>query len=185
MKVKQEKIRVCGIYKFTNPIGQVYIGKSVNIYSRLASHKTTKACTKLGYSIRVYGFENHKFEIVEECEESVLFERERFWQDHFEVVNPRKGLNGNLVMSGDIPGQMFLEHRFWHNKEAISYEYIDYELTHENINYFVEGVVEIMPFKKLFFSNDIKINGTSIRSWMPNYKRIEINKVITDKINSI
>jgi group I intron endonuclease len=86
-----------GIYKLQNPIGQIYIGSSNNISKRL-NHYKSKNCklqTKLYYSICEYGYENHVLTIIEECEIDQLKERERYWQDYYDVLN--KGLNCMLV----------------------------------------------------------------------------------------
>jgi len=173
-----------GIYKITNPIGQVYIGKSTDIEKRIYSHKITVSYAKLGYSIRLYGAENHTYEIIEECEHSLLTKQERYWQDFYEVLIPKKGLNGVLTYHPDGKEQIEKEHKYWRNYEAIGYEYIDYELNHENINYLVEGVVEIMKDSKLFFLNEVKINGTNISNWMHKSKKQELNEVITNKLNN-
>lgn len=57
-----------GIYKITNPVDEVYIGKSTNIESRINHHKLKSSNKLLRKSIETYGFENHKIEIICECE---------------------------------------------------------------------------------------------------------------------
>lgn len=177
--------QISGIYKITNPIGQVYIGQSRNVKSRIYSHKKTISYSKLGHSIRLYGAKNHLFEIIEECDVSLLTRQERYWQDFYEVLVPKKGLNGNLIYHPNGKEKIESEHKYWRNYDAIGYEYIDYELYHENINYLVEGVVEIMKDSKLFFLNEVKINGTNISSWMHKSKKQELNEIITNKINQL
>lgn len=82
--------RAIGIYKITSPSNRVYVGQSVDIKSRWRSHKLSKG--KIGNSFSKYGFENHIFEIIEECNIESLNERERYWQDFYDVLGP-KGLN--------------------------------------------------------------------------------------------
>jgi GIY-YIG catalytic domain len=58
---------VFGIYKVTNPIGEVYIGQSNNIERRWEEHKNTagEADHKFYKSIKQYGAGYHRFEILE------------------------------------------------------------------------------------------------------------------------
>jgi len=57
-----------GIYKITNPTGKVYIGQSWNINKRKVfySNLLCKRQVKIYNSLKKYGWENHKFEIVHE-----------------------------------------------------------------------------------------------------------------------
>lgn len=95
-----------GIYKITNPTGRVYIGQSVNLkkrrreYSRLQSCKTQ---TRLYRSLLKYGFSEHIFEVIEECNVEDLNTRERHWQDFYDVVGP-SGLNLRLTQTDDKSG---------------------------------------------------------------------------------
>lgn len=76
-----------GIYKITNMInGKVYIGQSVNIKKRFAAHKSAAFNPKnkhynypLYRAIRKYGIENFSFEVIEECNEENLNDREIFY----------------------------------------------------------------------------------------------------------
>ena len=71
-----------GIYKITNPKGKIYVGKSKNILSRFNSYYKIQHCKqqrKLYNSLKKYGPENHIFEILEECDLSVINEREIYW----------------------------------------------------------------------------------------------------------
>lgn len=82
-----------GIYKITSPTGKIYIGQSSNIESRRGDYRRGWCHKgKLKSSIKKYGFENHIFEVLEECEIENLNERERFYQEQFEVLGPN-GLN--------------------------------------------------------------------------------------------
>lgn len=101
---------VCGIYKITSPSGRVYIGQSKNILKYRESHYRRGECEsqpKLCNSINKYGFENHIFEIIEECEFEQLNIRERFWQDHYDVLNG--GLNCVLTSTEDLKAEMSQE----------------------------------------------------------------------------
>ena len=55
-----------GIYKITSPSGKIYIGQSSNINRRMIEHKYNSKTKnlKLYSSIRKYGLENHKIEVI-------------------------------------------------------------------------------------------------------------------------
>jgi group I intron endonuclease len=82
-----------GIYKIINPKNKVYIGQSIDIEERLKQYKRLNCPfqTKLLNSLKKYGIDNHKFEIIEECSPENLNERERYWQDYYNVLE--EGLN--------------------------------------------------------------------------------------------
>lgn len=89
-----------GIYKITNPKGKVYIGKSKNIEKRFKFYKNIENCKqqrKLYYSLLKYGYNNHKFEIIEECPTEHLNEKEIYWIKRMNCIYV--GLN--LTEGGD------------------------------------------------------------------------------------
>lgn len=63
---------ICGIYKITSPNGKVYIGQSRNILIRWRDHiRDKKAKSRVFYSIRKYGADAHKFEIIHELPKDI------------------------------------------------------------------------------------------------------------------
>jgi len=89
-----------GIYRITNPKGKIYVGKSINIEKRFKSYRilsSFKTQRKLYNSIKLYGIDNHKFEIIEECNEELLNTREIYWIKKLQAIS--KGLN--LTKGGD------------------------------------------------------------------------------------
>ncbi len=97
-----------GIYKITNPKGKIYIGESKNIKKRFQLYKGyfCQKQSKLYNSLRKYGYINHKFEIIEYCDINNLPERERYWQDFYDVLNRKKGLNCMLTPTFDKKQQL-------------------------------------------------------------------------------
>lgn len=89
-----------------NPKGKIYIGQSIDIDKRFATHKNIKINnhTHIHRSISKYGADNHEFSIIEECEISELNMRERYWQDYYEVL--RHGLNSKLTETDDKSGEL-------------------------------------------------------------------------------
>lgn len=106
--------KITGIYKITSPAGKVYIGKSKNINQRKNDYKSSvekvKSQVRLYNSINKYGWENHTFEIIEECEVVELYCRERYWQDFYEVIG-KNGLNCLLTKCEEHPAEISEETR--------------------------------------------------------------------------
>lgn len=100
-----------GIYKITSPSGKIYIGQSVDIKKRKREYVGLhcKGQTKLYNSLVKYGFYEHIFEIIEQCTIEQLNERERYWQDFYNVVEG--GLNQRLTKTTDRSGQCSQEVR--------------------------------------------------------------------------
>lgn len=99
---------ICGIYKITNLInGKVYIGQSIDIKRRWNQHKKigrnlskdkySKEYDKVLYrAMRKYGIDSFEFSIIEECDESILYEREQYWISFYESTTADdKGYNLN------------------------------------------------------------------------------------------
>ena len=53
-------------------------------------------------SLVKHGVESHTFEVIEECSIDLLNERERYWQDFYDVLG-KNGLNCNLVSTSNSP----------------------------------------------------------------------------------
>ena len=91
-----------GIYKITNPTNKVYIGQSINIERRFKNYKSisqTRGQVMLHNSFKKHGVNNHTFEIIEECIVESLNERERYWQEFYNVLEG--GLNCLLTDTKD------------------------------------------------------------------------------------
>lgn len=95
----------CGIYKIENLInGKIYIGQSVDIEYRFKNHKSESFNPKsnaydtaIHRAIRKYGVDNFSFEIIEECEQDQLHEREIYWIDYYNSF----GNGYNLTNGGE------------------------------------------------------------------------------------
>ena len=94
------------IYKITNPLGKHYIGQTVDFNRRKQAYHnlTCEGQVKLHRSLKKYGYENHKFEVLETCSKSLANERERYYQEKYEVIE--NGLNLKLTRSGDKSGKL-------------------------------------------------------------------------------
>jgi len=109
-----------GIYKITSPTGKVYIGQSINIEKRFEHYKyvnSIKGQPKLYYSFKKYGYKNHIFEILEECQIKQLNEQEIYWGLYFNVIN--EGLNCKLGNQNSIISK---ETRLKMSKKVFQYD---------------------------------------------------------------
>lgn len=93
--------KIIGIYKITNPNNQIYIGQSINIIRRKYqySKKQCKRQYKIYNSINKYGWENHTFEIIKECNINDLNKFEELYIKQYNSFNTPHGLN--LTSGGD------------------------------------------------------------------------------------
>lgn len=101
-----------GIYKITSPTGRVYIGQSVDVENRFREYKRLKCKSqvRLYRSLKKYGVEKHIFEIIEECDFKKLNERERHWQDYYDVLS-KNGLNCVKQKTDILPSVVSYETR--------------------------------------------------------------------------
>ena len=89
-----------GIYLVTNKLnGHQYVGQSVNIKRRWMKHKCPSSITNdriINKAYRKYGFDNFDYQVIEECSEEMLDEREKYWINNLNpVYNMNEGGTGN------------------------------------------------------------------------------------------
>jgi len=90
------------IYKITSPSGKIYVGKTYDINKRLSDYRYKRFNSKKSIirdSVNKYGWDNHIFEVIEECDESLLNEREIFWIKELDTYLTPNGMN--LTKGGD------------------------------------------------------------------------------------
>lgn len=96
------------IYKITNLINnQMYIGQTIKSRptDRYSQHKydathldKAKSISYLHRAMNAYGFDNFKFEIIEEIDNQLLNEREQYWISFYNTLIP----NGyNMTIGGE------------------------------------------------------------------------------------
>lgn len=92
---------VSGIYQIKNLVnGKIYIGQSVDIRTRWWQHKSQLRLNKhintyLQNSWNKYGEDNFEFSVIEFCEIDKLDEREIYWINKKNTLNPIYGYNAN------------------------------------------------------------------------------------------
>lgn len=89
----------CGIYKLVNLIdNKLYVGSSINVESREYKHfwmlnRNIHDNIHLQNSFNKNGHNNFKFEIIEECDESLLIDRENYYINLYNSNNQKYGYN--------------------------------------------------------------------------------------------
>lgn len=79
----------CGIYKIENLINHnIYIGQSIHIEKRWKEHCQPSHRSLISKAILKYGKENFSFQILEECPEELLDEREEYYIHKYNSITP-------------------------------------------------------------------------------------------------
>jgi len=87
-----------GVYKITNKLnGKFYVGSAKNCFNRWSK----KYNNHLESAFLKYGKENFIFEIVEECEEDKLIEREQYWLDNLKPFG-LMGYNQRIIADSNL-----------------------------------------------------------------------------------
>lgn len=78
-----------GVYKIENLINhKIYIGQSIHIEKRWQQHCQLSADSVIAKAIQKYGKENFSFQILEECSEKDLDEKELFYIKYYNSLVP-------------------------------------------------------------------------------------------------
>ena len=123
------------IYRISNLInGKIYVGKSKNPKVRWRQHKShsKKRNTKLYYAMRKYGIENFLFEVLEECNENTINDKEIYY---ISSLNPYY----NMTAGGDGGGFLNKKHGDkWKSaiKESNSKKVACYDLDGNLVNFY-------------------------------------------------
>lgn len=92
--------KLSGIYKIINIITEdIYIGSSNNIFKRITDHfwylrKNISGCKILQKAYNKYGEGNFKVELIEECNNEQLRDREQYYID---ILNPKYNIIKNIT----------------------------------------------------------------------------------------
>jgi group I intron endonuclease len=107
--------KICGIYWIFNKFdGKCYIGQSKNCNKRFKDHKIMLSCNKhsnphLQSAWNLYGSENFKFEVLEECEPEELNALELEWLNYFGGYNNSETYNQGSITGGSISEEVKLK----------------------------------------------------------------------------
>lgn len=159
------------IYKIKSPNNRLYVGKTYNLKHRIASHKSSAKKDSniiLRNSIRKYGWDAHVLEVIEECADELMNEREIFWIAELKTY------------CYDYPGQMNMtkggdgQRTTWkHDIERVSK--LSEKMTGDGNPFF--GRKHSEEFKKWmseFSKERNKKNGTMVPDWGVEKGRLEV-----------
>ena len=159
--------KICGIYSIENKTThKKYIGQSVNIKNRWRCHKIDLKSNRhdndyLQKAWNKYGQENFVFQILEECSEEMLNERERYYIDLYKTMNRDYGYN---LKSGG---------------QDMNYvtEYVKNKISEGNKRYYEQNpearLKNSIRAKKQWSNPDIKAKITGKNSGMYGHKHTE------------
>lgn len=200
-----------GIYKITSPTNRIYIGQSIDIEKRFLSyirlHKKNKTQVKLYNSFLKYGVKKHHFEIIEECSIELLNERERYYQDFYNVL--KNGLNCNLTKTNELKlifskesrdkiSKSKIGNKYWVGKKHNSESKIKMSLSKRNSILSIETKNKISLSLKNHIVTDFtknKISENNSKYWLGKKRDIDTkikiseskdwNKIVLDLSNGI
>jgi len=188
------------IYKITNQINQkCYIGKTLRtIEVRWREHrkdyqKPEKSHQPLYRAMNKYGFDNFAISIVEECDDTIVEERERYWIEYYQSFK-----NGyNATLGGD--GKPYIDYdkvcalyEIYKNQNEVARQMninkttVHYILRQRNIDMIPSSLVTPMTTGKVvhqYSLNNDYINTFMSLSEAARYLKDEYN--ITANISSI
>lgn len=125
---------VSGVYKIiSSSTGKIYIGSSINLFSRKQKHLNDLKLNRHSNKIiqRIYnknGMKDFVFSKIEYCSEKDLIEREQYYIEYFRSYDKKIGMNilrfaGSalgLVMSEDAKSKISKSHLTQENKKRRS-----------------------------------------------------------------
>lgn len=172
-----------GIYKIINPTDKIYIGQSINIEKRINQYKKLRCKQQvvLYRSLLKYGYDNHKFEIIEECCIDLLNTRERYWQDYYNCIE--KGLNCKLTKTDDKCGILSIETKNKIREKAIGRKISDETKMKMSISR--KNRESPMLGKKHSFESKNKISKSNLGRMCSDYTRNKLSEANKGKIGSM
>lgn len=157
-------IKLTGIYKYTNRSnGKIYVGRSTNIVRRKWEHlHAPSPYSYFDQTIVKIGEDKFDFEIVEECLEEQLKDREKYWIKYYNccVLDNKEG-GYNLTHGGE-------EYRSEENPWAK----LTVKQVEEIINKLINSKISIQELAKEYcvhYNTISDINRCRTWSWLHNY----------------
>lgn len=145
-----------GIYKIENLLNhKCYIGQSVHIERRWTEHCQPSGKSIIAKAIQKYGKENFSFQILEECTEDQLDEKEVFYIHHFNSIVPY-GYNVQDYVDGKVTTFTIYDQETFldiikdikANKESLQAISEKYDLSRRTIYRINQGKVHYLPTEK-------------------------------------
>ena len=153
-----------GIYKYTNKENKkVYIGRSVNIARRKWEHiNNPSPYSYFDQTLIKIGEDKFDFEVIEECAEQDLPEREKYWIKYYNccVLDNRDG-GYNLTRGGE---EYKSENNPWAKLSVIQVQEIIEKLKNTTIS-----IQDIAKEYKVHYNTISNINCCKTWSWLHEY----------------
>ena len=160
------------IYKITNLVnGKIYIGQTVQYYlNRFTQHKsharTGQSNHKLARALRKYGDSNFIIEVIEECDISLLDEKEKYWIKYYNSIEDGYNISGggqqnrNEYYELENADEIIAYYQACHNQQQT--------ISHFNITEY--------KFRQLLLKNNIQTDYTNYgKHTREKIKIIELN----------
>jgi group I intron endonuclease len=162
------------IYKITSPSGRVYVGKTKRLKIRIWEYRwrSKKRKSIIHDSIKGYGWEAHKLEVIEEVSDELLNEREMFWIKELNTfyLDNEKGMNMTKGGDGNVPSWKHnIERRKKQSKAFSGKNNPFYGKTHSE---------EYRKRKSIEVSEYNKKNGVKVPEWGAEKGRQKIIKAV-------
>lgn len=153
-----------GIYKYTNKEnGKIYIGRSIDIYRRKWEHLNRPSQYSYFDSvITKIGEDKFDFEVIEECSEDELKDREKYWINFYEscvLDNRTKGYN--LTRGGE---EYKSENNPWAKLKISEVEEIIDKLKNTKIS-----IQQLAKDYNVHYNTISDINRCKTWQWLHNY----------------
>jgi group I intron endonuclease len=162
------------IYKITSPSGRVYVGKTKRLKIRIWEYRwrSKKRKSIIHDSIKGYGWEAHKLEVIEEIADELLNEREVFWIKELNTfyLDNEKGMNMTRGGDGNVPSWKHNTERRKKQAQRFSGE--------GNPFYGKTHTEEYRKRKSIEVSEYNKRNGVKVPEWAAEKGREAIRKKI-------
>lgn len=159
------------IYKITSPTNKIYVGKTYDLRKRINCHKS---CVRKGSniilhnSIRKYGWDAHRLEVIEEVDDGKLNEREIYWIKEFKTYCYENKVGLNMTKGGDGQRTTWLHDTERRKKQSKRY------LNEGNPFYGKKHSDEM----RIFLSNNASIrnkkDGRTIPEWGAEKGRLQV-----------
>lgn len=160
---------IVGIYKITCELdsNKVYVGSSESLHNRFKSHKSALKSEKhsnyrLQKAFNIFGLNSFKFEIIEECNPSILLEREKFWIDYYQSYIPSEGYN---LMKNPIQG----------NQGSIIFNKIHYFLNPEGLKTEVRDLPQFCKDNDLFYNKMLSVSYGKTRYIKEGFRKYSMS----------
>lgn len=162
------------IYKITSPSGRVYVGKTKRLKIRIWEYRwrSKKRKSIIHDSIKGYGWEAHKLEVIEEVSDELLNEREIFWIKELNTfyLDNEKGMNMTKGGDGNAPSWKHnIERRQKQSKAFSGKNNPFYGKTHSE-EYKKKKAIEVSEYNKK--------NGVKVPEWGAEKGRLKMIKPI-------